>query len=126
MPIRKSISNSATLSLVCVLALVVGSTYPMFATPETPEQQLTDAVKNGPLQKIGPWLANLYQEYQQSNNKKAFTTQNPVLKVSGGKIGVDLYANDPASLQRSLAALGATVISAKGPLISAQVPVSAR
>ena len=111
--------------LVLLLAVAIGSVYPAFAVPVTAEEQLTDVVKNGPLQKIGPWLANLYQEYQKSNNKKSFATQNPALKVSGGKVAVELYANDPAGLQRSLATMGATVITAKGPLISAQVPVSA-
>jgi len=95
------------------------------AAPTTPEQALVDSAKNGPLQKLGPWLENLYDEFQQSANKKAFKTRNPVLKVYGGKVGVDLYANDPASLRRSLATLGATNIKAKGPLVSAQVPVGA-
>jgi hypothetical protein len=112
-------------SLVLVLGLVVMSARPATAAPGSPEEDLVQAVKSGPFQKIGPWLANLYKEYQQSPNKKAFTTRNPVLKVRGGKVGVDLYANDPAGLQSSLAALGATNIKAKGPLVSAQVPVSA-
>jgi len=95
------------------------------AATSTPEEKLVDSVKNGPLQKIGPWLANLYEEYQQSPNKKAFSTTNPVLKVHGDKVGVDMYANDPTSLSSSLASLGAENINAAGPLISAQVPVSA-
>src|SRR5206468_2293122 len=48
-----------------------------------------------------------------------------VLKVHGGKVGVDMYASDPAALTSGLAALGAEKISARGPLISAQVPVAA-
>src|SRR5690349_5275535 len=105
-------------------SLLLGATQAIAATPSTPEAKLVDSVKNGPLQKIGPWLANLYDEYQQSPNKDTFTTTNPVLKVHAGKVGVDMYANDPASLQRSLAGFGADSIKANGPLVSAQVPVS--
>jgi subtilisin family serine protease len=110
---------------VLSVSLVLGATPAIAASPSTPEERLVDSVKNGPLQKIGPWLANLYDEYQQSPNKEAFTTTNPVLKVHGGKVGVDMYANDPASLSRSLASLGAEDINAAGPLISARVPVAA-
>lgn len=95
------------------------------AATSTPEEKLVDNVKNGPLQKIGPWLANLSDEYQQSPNKQNFTTQNPVLKVNGGKVAVDMYANDPAGLQNSLVSLGADNIQAIGAVVSAQVPVSA-
>ena len=110
---------------VLSVSLMLGTTPAIAANPSTPEEKLVDSVKNGPLQKIGPWLANLYDEYQQSPNKQAFTTTNPVLKVHGGKVGVDMYANDPASLQGSLAAFGAEDINTNGPLISAQVPVAA-
>jgi hypothetical protein len=111
---------------VVSVSLLLGATrHAVAAAPTTPEEKLVDSVKNGPLQKIGPWLANLYEEFQQSANKEAFTTTNPVLKVHGGKVGVDMYANDPARLQGSLASLGAENINAAGPLISAQVPVSA-
>src|SRR5689334_4572348 len=113
------------LSLVLAATAIVGVSYSALAQTTTPEQQLTNAVKNGPLQKIGPWLANLYQEYQQSNSKASFATKNPVLKVAGGKVGVDLYAIDPAALKSSLAAMGANVTSSSGPLMSAQVPVAA-
>ena len=105
--------------------LLLAATQAIAATPSTPEEKLVDSVKNGPLQKIGPWLANLYDEYQQSPNKDAFTTTNPVLKVHAGKVGVDMYANNSASLRSSLASFGADNIKANGPLISAQVPVSA-
>jgi len=63
-------------------SMLLGATVQAIAaSPSTPEERLVDSVKNGPLQKIGPWLANLYNEYQQSPNKDAFTTTNPVLKV---------------------------------------------
>jgi hypothetical protein len=107
------------------VSLLLGAAPAIAATPSTPEEKLVDSVKNGPLQKIGPWLANLYDEYQQSPNKDAFTTTNPVLKLHAGKVGVDMYANDPESLQGSLASFGGENIKANGPLVSAQVPVSA-
>jgi hypothetical protein len=111
-------------AFVLTMPLFIGAAY-VQAAPTTPEQELLDAVKNGPLQKLGPWLANLYEEYQKSANKTAFKTQNPVLKVAGGKVGVEMYADDSVSLQQNLAALGAGNIRAMGPLVSAQVPVSA-
>ncbi len=111
-----------------VLSLAVGfntASAQTAAANRTAEENLVDAVKNGPLQKLGPWLANLYEEYQQSTRKDAFITRNPVLKVHAGKVGVDMYASDPKTLRRSLASLGAEKISGVGPLISAQVPVAA-
>jgi subtilisin family serine protease len=83
-------------------------------------------VKNGPLAKLGPFLQNLYDEYNQSAKKgSSFETRNPVLKVRGGKVGIDMYANDPAALVKDLKALGATNIVSEGALVAAQVPVSA-
>jgi len=106
-----------TIALLAAAQVVTAST--------APEQALVDTAKNGPMKKLGPWLANLYDEFQQSNNKKDFQTSNPAIKLHGGKVGIDLFANDAAALQKSLAALGATNVKAKGPLVSAQVPVSA-
>ena len=79
MSISKTNFLSARLCVALAVTLSVASPLPTFASG-TPGQQSTDVA-----QKIGPWLTNLYQEYQQSNNKAAFTTNNPVLKVSGGK-----------------------------------------
>jgi hypothetical protein len=125
MSISRFVWSNKRVSFVLTLTLLAGAVVPAFAAASTPEEQLVDEVKNGPLQKIGPWLANLYQEYQRSGNKKAFATKNPVLKLSSGKVGVDLYANDPAALKTSLTAMGATNIRSLGRLVSAEVPVSA-
>ena len=111
----------ATALAFSLLALVLSNTSAVAATPE--EDFL--ATKNGPLQKLGPWLANLYDEYRLAPNKQAFRSRNPAVRVTGDKVGVDLYARDATSLQRSLVSLGATNINAKGPLISALVPISA-
>jgi len=118
MSIRAAVSFALTISVIAGVAQVA------HAAPATPEEQLVDAVKNGPYQKLGPWLANLYQEYTGTRDKKNFVTRNPVLNVHAGKIGVDLYASDAARLQGSLVALGASDIRSIGPLVSAQVPVS--
>jgi subtilase family protein len=89
------------------------------------EEQLVSSVKRGPYAKIGPLLGNLYEEYSRSSNKKDFKTSNPTLKVSGGRVGVDLYASDAVTLRRALESLGATDIHSHGALLSARVPVSA-
>lgn len=108
-----------------LLSLSLAAMHVDVAAAATPEEELLDAVKNGANEKLGPWLANLYEEYARSNDKRTFQTRNVVLKVHGGKVGVDAYASDPVSLRASLVALGATGISSTGPLVSAQVPVSA-
>ena len=117
--------RSISVSFILVVLLLIGATCSAMAAASTPEEKLVDSVKNGPLQKIGPWLGNLYEEFQQSATKGVFTTTNPVLKVHAGKVGVDMYANDPASLRESLISFGAQNVSVKGPLVSAQVPVAA-
>jgi subtilase family protein len=116
---------SLRVGLALTLVLAVGAVPASTVSAAPPEDDLVAAAKNGPLQKLGPWLANLYDEYQGSSNKKGFATRNPVLKVAGGKVGVQLVASDAAALQSSLAGLGATNVKAVGAIVSAQVPVSA-
>src|SRR5688572_900533 len=91
----------------------------------TAEEDLIAAGSSPAARKLGPWLANVADEYRNSSNKRAFRSRNAAIRQQGGLIGVDLYANDAAGLQRSLAALGARNVKARGPLVSAQVPVSA-
>ena len=116
---------------VRIRALLAAAPLFMLAAPhalaatQTAEEDLVAPAKDGALQKLGPWLANLNDEYQQAPNKQAFQTANPIMKVYGGMVGVDLHASDPKSLQASLKALGASRIRVNGPLVSAQVPVSA-
>jgi hypothetical protein len=95
------------------------------ALAATPEEDLISAGGTGAAAKLGPWLANVYEEYQRSSNKRAFRSRNSIVRVQGGLVGVDLYANDATGLQRSLAQLGARNVRSHGPLVSAQVPVSA-
>ena len=112
-------------ALALFLIVTLGSIHTVLAQSRSAEESLLDSVKNGPMQKLGPWLANLYNEFRQAPNNATFETRNPVLKVRGGRVAVDLYANDPAALQAALATLGATSVRAQGPLVSALVPVRA-
>lgn len=105
------------------LALTLGAAPLAQAQSQSPEEALLSSVKNGPLQKLGPWLSNLYDEYRGAPNKDAFVSRNPVVKVRGGKVAVNLYASDAAALQAALTTLGATNVKAQGPLVSADVPV---
>jgi hypothetical protein len=105
--------------------LAIGFFNPGAALGASPEEDLIAAGGGGVAAKLGPWLANVHDEYQGSSNKRAFRSGNSLVRVQGGLISMDLYANDAAGLQRSLSQLGARNIKARGPLISAQVPVSA-
>jgi subtilisin family serine protease len=96
--------------------------------PDSPDALLAE-FKQSPHAKIGPWLGNLYEEYQQARGKgaadKAFRSSNKTLRVADGMVAIDALALDPAALQRSLRELGATNLRVRGPLVSARVPVSA-
>jgi hypothetical protein len=108
------------------LALLSIGAAPLPAAAQgSPEESLLSSVKTGPLEKLGPWLANLYDEFRLARDPDAFQSRNPIVKVRGGRVAVNLYATDPAALQQALAALGATGVTAQGPLVSAQVPVRA-
>jgi hypothetical protein len=114
-----------TLGVALAATLVTGIAGFGTAAAATPEEDMIAAASSGAAAKLGPWLANLQREYQASSNKQAFRSRNSALRVQGGLVGVDLYANDPTSLQRSLIQLGARNIKARGALVSAQVPVRA-
>jgi Subtilase family len=123
-------SRGIRIAAVCAaLSVFIGAPVALAApTPDAPDAVLNE-VKNGPHAKIGAWLGNLYEEYRVAAGKgvtaKAFKTANPALRVSKGMVGIDAYATDAAALTKSLHALGATKIKARGPLVSAQVPVKA-
>jgi len=110
---------------LATLILTIAAAHTGIASAATPEENLIAAASSGPAGKLGPWLANAYDEYQNSSNKSSFRSRNALIKVRGGMVGVDLYASDAAGLQRDLAQLGARNVKAKGPLVSAQVPVAA-
>ena len=114
-------ARTVTIALALSCCALLG---PGTASAASPEEDFIKAATNDPLQKLGPWLSNVYEEYQRAPNKGQFRTRNPVVKVTGGRVGVDLYASEAATLRSDLVALGATNIHARGPLISASVPVS--
>jgi hypothetical protein len=107
------------------LPLMLTATQVARAQSPSPEETLLASAKGGPMQKLGPWLGNLYDEYRGAVNKDTFQTRNPVVKVQGGRVAIDMYASDPAALQAALRTLGAAGVTAQGPLVSAQVPVRA-
>jgi hypothetical protein len=94
-----------------------------------PEEELLAQVKQHPLAKIGPWLINLHEEYQQfarsapGQARSAFGSRNPLLKVQNGEIAIEGVVNDPDAFMRTLVAIGATSIRGGGILFSARVPV---
>jgi hypothetical protein len=113
--------TGSVLALLAMLGVVPGT-----ATAQgSPEETMLASVKNGPLAKLGPWLANLYDEFRQSPRQDAFETRNPIVKVRDGRVAVNLYAADAAALPAALLALGASDVTAQGPLVSARVPVGA-
>jgi len=124
-------SRGNRIAAVCmVVSIVVGTPALQAApapTPESPDAVL-DAFKNSPHAKIGPWLSSLYAEYRVAAGTgvtaKAFKTKYRPLRVSQGMISIDAYATNGPALTRSLRALGATKVKARGPLVSARVPVS--
>ena len=95
-------------------SLLVGVTGFGAAWGATAEEDMIAAASSGPAGKLGPWLANLHREYQNSSSKSTFRSRDPAIRVQAGMIGIDLYANDAAGLQRSLAQLGARNVKARG------------
>jgi subtilisin family serine protease len=115
---------------VSATALAVIGVGPVVAapTPDDPNAVLVE-FKQSANAKLGPWLDNLFEEYLAVRGKEIagqqFRSSSKTLRVSNGMIAIDAVASDGAGLARSLRSMGATDIRAKGPLISARVPVSA-
>ena len=119
----------AALNMVALTAISAGSVLAAPApTPDDPAAILAET-KQSPNAKLGPWLDNLYQEYQVAKGMgatdKGFRSTNKALRVTRATIGLDAVATDGAALARSLKAMGATNVRNQGPLVSARVPVSA-
>ena len=108
-----------SLGVALVMTLFAGTLAGGAAAGASAEEDFIAAASSGPAGKLGPWLASVAAEYQNSSNKRAFRSRNPAIKVHGGMVGVDLYASDAAGLERSLAQLGARNIKAHGLLVSA-------
>lgn len=117
--------------LLLILVLVAGLTLSgslAFAQGATrSEEEFLAAVKKHPNAKIGPLLANLYDEYQQSGAKSKrgdkWVSKNPILKIENSTVVVEGVAKDPQALMNRLASLGATDIRG-GAVFSARVPIS--
>ncbi|HZD53152.1 MAG TPA: S8 family serine peptidase [Woeseiaceae bacterium] len=92
------------------------------------ERELLDEVKQHPLARLGPWLINLHEEFEQfakaGKPPAAFRTKNPVLRVTNGMVAIEGTANDPTALRGTLAAIGAKDVRGSGNLFSARVPVA--
>lgn len=131
---QKLTEGFLSLSLILVGA-ALGSAA-VWAAPSrvSPEAELLATVKQHPLARLGPWLVNLHEEYEQfaasrSSNGKgrasapAFESRNPLLRVQDGRVAIEGVASDPDALKRTLAAIGATEVHGGGILFSARVPV---
>ena len=119
----------ATINVVAWTAIAAGSVLAApVPTPDDPAAVLAET-KQSPNAKLGPWLDNLYQEYQEAKAKgvadKNFRSVNKALRVTRATIGLDAVATNGAALASSLKAMGATNVRTQGPLVSARVPVSA-
>ena len=63
------VKGSRVAALCAALSLFAGATTTLAApTPDDPKAML-DAIKASPNAKLGPWLSNLYAEYQQAAGK---------------------------------------------------------
>jgi subtilisin family serine protease len=114
---------------IAVAALALASTAATAAPkPDDPSQFLAE-FKQSPNAKIGPWLDNLYREQRQARGKgvaeDAFRTKNRALRTSRGTVAIDAVATNGPALVRALKSMGALSVQAKGPLVSARVPVDA-
>ena len=122
--------KAAALAALSMFVFVGASALPAGAAPrpDSPDDVL-NAVKKGPYAKVGPWLGNLYEEYREAAGKgvsaKTLKSKNAALHVSRGMVRIDAYANNARDLVSSLRALGALQVKARGPLVSARVPVKA-
>ena len=119
----------AALSVVALTAIAAGSVLAApLPKPDDPAALLAET-KQSPNAKLGPWLDNLYQEYQEAKAKgvadRNFRSANKALRVTRATIGLDAVATNGAALASSLKAMGATNVRTQGPLVSARVPVSA-
>jgi hypothetical protein len=53
-----------------LLLVAVGFVQAPLAQSRSAEESLLASVKNGPMQKLGPWLANLYDEFRQARTTR--------------------------------------------------------
>jgi Subtilase family len=85
--------------------------------------------KAGPMAKVSRDLAVVYGElesYLAQGSGAAFTSSNPLLRVSAGRVGIDAVASgDVHVLQVELEALGMQGAVAFGRIVSGEMPIDA-
>ena len=115
-------------TIAALVALAAAAPSIAAPRPDDPTSFLA-AVKQAPDAKLGPWLANLSAEYRAARSRgvtdAAFRTKNRALRTRRGTVAIDAVATNPAALVRSLKAMGAVSVTAKGPLVAARVPIGA-
>jgi hypothetical protein len=87
------------------------------------------AGKEGPMAKVDHALAAVYDEYESywaQGGGAVFTSSNPLLRVSAGRVVVDAVASgDVHTLQADLEALGMQGAVTFGRIVSGQLPIAA-
>ena len=115
-------------TVAALLAVVAASPALAAPKPQDPAALLAE-IKQAPNAKLGPWLGNLSAEYRAARGRgvtdAAFRSKNKALRVSRGTVAIDAVAHNGPALARTLRALGAQRVQARGPLVSARVPVGA-
>ncbi|MDH5226089.1 MAG: S8 family serine peptidase [Gammaproteobacteria bacterium] len=115
-------------ALLAAMVAAVSANAAPAPVPDDPSAVLAE-VKQSPNAKIGPWLDGLYAEYREARGKGVtddqFRSANKKLRVADGRVFVQAMATDGAALGRSLRGMGATQVQARGPIVSARVPVRA-
>ena len=101
--------------------LFVGATAVRWRAATRRPDPVLNAVKNGPHAKIGPWLSNLYEEYQEASGRgrdgEGVQDEEQGAALGQGNGRHRCLRERRAALARvSLRALGATKVKARGPL----------
>ncbi|MDH3553255.1 MAG: hypothetical protein OER22_11620, partial [Gammaproteobacteria bacterium] len=95
---------------------------------DTAEANALREAKSGLGNRLGPWLATLYDEYtssQRGRSSAAFETRLPAIMTRDGNVRIEGVAENGTELRASLEAMGATDILQAGQLFSANVPIAA-
>jgi len=95
---------------------------------DTAEANALREAKSGLGNKLGPWLATLYDDYtssQRGRRSAAFETLLPAIMTRNGNVRIEGVAENGTELRASLESMGATDILQAGQLFSANVPIAA-
>src|SRR5512139_1908041 len=115
----RSFVAGATACLACAASTAALAALPPTPAPDDPGPALA-GVKQSPNAKIGPWLDGAYAEYREARGRgvtdSEFRSKNKLLRITQGRIAIQAMATNGPALVRSLRAMGATAIEARGPL----------